>query len=64
MKTLTQLCAGAILALALSASAFAGQVNCPADVDPPPPTEATGQVNCPALPEIAESLILGVLSLS
>jgi hypothetical protein len=64
MKTLTQLWAGVILMLALSVSAFAGQVNCPAVVDPPPPPPtATGQTNCPALIEAAVSLVQSILSL-
>ena len=41
MKTLRQACAVAVLTVLLSASAFAGQVNCPGVVStPPPPTEA------------------------
>ena len=64
MKTLSHLCAVAVLTLILFVSAFAGQVNCPAVVDPPPDTTETGQVNCPALAEIVESIIQSVLSLS
>jgi hypothetical protein len=65
MNNLRRFCAGAILTLALAVSALAGQVSCPANVDPPPPgVTATGQVSCPALAEMAESLILSVLSLS
>jgi hypothetical protein len=65
MKKISQLCAVTILLLALAASAFAGQIGCPGDVDPPPPdATVTGQTNCPALVEAAVSLIQSVLSLA
>jgi hypothetical protein len=65
MKNLRQLCALTILMLTLAVSAFAGQVDCPAAVDPPPSPEATatGQVDCPALAQAAVSLIQSLLSL-
>jgi hypothetical protein len=37
MKTLRQARAVVVLTLLLSASTFAGQVNCPGVADPPPP---------------------------
>jgi hypothetical protein len=63
MKKLNRFCAGAILMLAFTVSAFAGQMNCPGVVDPPPPPEATGQISCPALVEAAVSLIQSILAL-
>jgi hypothetical protein len=46
MKILRQLCAGLILTFALSASAFAGQVDCPGITDSQP--QATGEMPQPA----------------
>ena len=59
MKTLRQVCAVAVLTLLLSASAFAGQVNCPGVVAPPPPptTETT------ATDSLTTSVILVIVSL-
>jgi hypothetical protein len=45
MKALRQLCAGLILTFALSASAFAGQVNCPG-VTASSQTTASGEIEC------------------
>ena len=42
MKRLQQLCAGLILTFALSASAFAGQVDCPGITDSQP--QAAGEI--------------------
>lgn len=42
MRNLRQICAATVLTLALSMSAFAGQINCPgapSPSDPPPPGE-------------------------
>jgi hypothetical protein len=66
MKNLRQLCAVTLLTMVFAVSVFAGQIGCPADVDPPPPPEATatGQIGCPALTEAAVSLLQGILSLS
>jgi hypothetical protein len=67
MKNSWQLFGGLILLLALTVSAFAGQINCPGVVDPPPPTEATtttaGQIDCPGLTQLAMSLIQGIVVL-
>jgi hypothetical protein len=65
MKNLRQLFGGLVLLLVLTVSAFAGQINCPGVVDPPPDTTptATGQINCLGLTEVAVSLIQGVLLL-
>jgi hypothetical protein len=48
--------------LALTVSAFAGQVDCPVVVDPPPSPDATatGQVDCSALAQAAVSLIQSI----
>jgi hypothetical protein len=66
MKNLRHFCAVTILLLALAVSAFAGQVDCPGVVDPPPDTTptVTGQVGCSGLTEAAVSLIQSVLSLT
>jgi hypothetical protein len=50
MKRLQQLCAGLILTFALSASAFAGQVDCPGITDSQP--EATGEISCPGITDV------------
>jgi hypothetical protein len=67
MKPLTQLCAAAVLTLALAFSTFAGHAECPGVVDPPPDTTstatATGEISCGGL-QLAVSLIQSVLSLS
>ena len=59
MKTLQKLCAAALLILAVAVSAFAsdGQVDCPGITSTPPPSASatTGQVNCPG---VAEALLL------
>ena len=47
MKRLRQFCAGLILTFALSASAFAGKVDCPGITDSQP--EATGDILCPGI---------------
>lgn len=41
MNKLRLFCAGLILTLALTASTFAGQIECPGVVEPPPTTEET-----------------------
>ena len=66
MKNLRQLCGVVVLTLALTVSAFAGQIDCPGVVDPPPPPDATatGQVDCPALTEAAVSLLQSILALT
>lgn len=66
MRNLRQLCAATVLMLALTVFAFAGQMDCPGVVDPPPSPDstATGQMDCPGLTEAAVSLILSVLALS
>jgi hypothetical protein len=66
MKNLRQLCGVVVLTLALTVSAFAGQIDCPGVVDPPPDTTptATGQVGCPGLTEAAVSLIQSILALA
>ena len=52
--------------LVFTVSAFAGQMNCPGVVDPPPDTTptTTGQVDCPGLTEAAVSLFQSLLSLT
>ena len=58
MKTLRQVCAVAVLTLLLSASALAGQVNCPGVAAPPPPTTETA-----ATDSLTTSVILVIVSL-
>jgi hypothetical protein len=41
MKNLRRTCAATILTLALTASAFAGQIDCPGAPAPPPPTQSS-----------------------
>jgi hypothetical protein len=66
MKNFRQLCGVVVLTLALTVSAFAGQIDCPGVVDPPPSpdTTRTGQVGCPGLTEAAVSLIQTLLALT
>jgi hypothetical protein len=57
MNTLRQTCAAAILSLALSVSAFAGQIDSPGYVPPPPPPTGTSSNS------ITTTIILTVISL-
>lgn len=60
MRYLRQFCATAALICALAFSAYAGAIECPAVVDPPPPSTSTGDI----LQPIVEAITLAVLSLS
>jgi hypothetical protein len=64
MKHLSHFCALASLLLALAASTFAGQVNCPGSVEPPPAssTAADGHIDCPGR-ELAVSFLEDLLAL-
>jgi len=67
MKNLEQLLAATILAMALSVSAYAGDMSAPTIVSPPPPDNTTGVISSPALAGVSEDIlldvILGVISL-
>lgn len=62
MKTLRQAGAAAVLTLLLSASAFAGQVNCPGVVDPPPPPTSETTTTDTATDSLTTSIILVIVS--
>jgi hypothetical protein len=57
VKTLRQICAATILSLTFAVSIFAGQIDCPGVVEPPPPTSEAS-----TLTEITSSLIMAVIS--
>lgn len=59
MKNLRQLCAGLILTFALTATALAGQMDCPGITAPPPQETSTGEMPNP----ITETLLLLILTL-
>ena len=59
MKTLRQTCAATVLCLALSASAFAGQISSPGVVPPPPPPPPSEETTSSSL----TTLILIIVSL-
>lgn len=68
MNNLRQFCAGLILTLALTATAFAGQIECPGVVQPPQataegeiPNDATVEFSQPTVTDILISLIVSVL---
>jgi hypothetical protein len=71
MKKLQQFCAAVVLTLALTLSAFAGDISCPGVIDQPPPQQssATGEMGAPgavALDPVtgtALSLLQSILSL-
>lgn len=44
MNNLRQFCAGLILTLALTTTAFAGQIECPGVVQPPPQATVEGEI--------------------
>lgn len=44
MNNLRRFCAGLILTLALTTAAFAGQVECPGVVQPPPQATVEGEI--------------------
>lgn len=46
MNCLRQFCAASILILALTLSAFAGDINCGVAAPPPPQAAITGDINC------------------
>lgn len=58
MKTLRQIYAATILSLTIAATVFAGQIDCPGIVSPPPPADEASITT-----EIATSLITTVISL-
>jgi hypothetical protein len=60
MNHLRQFCAAVTLVCAFAFSAYAGAIECPAIVDPPPSLTATGEM----LQPIVEAIALAVLSLS
>lgn len=60
MKNLRQLCGVLVLTLALSASAFCGQVNCPGVTEPPPAAAATGEMPN-SITDAVFSLILALI---
>jgi hypothetical protein len=63
MKHSDQLCAVAMLMLALAVSTFASQVDCPGEADPPPPTTTSdGHIDCPMI-QFPVCLTEGVLLL-
>jgi hypothetical protein len=59
MKKLQQLCAGLLLTIALTATALAGQMDCPGATEPPP--QATVEGEMPNV--ITETVILLTLAL-
>lgn len=61
MKRLRQLSVGLILTFALSANAFAGQVNCPGITDEPPSEETTAAGEIPN--DITDTVLLLMLAL-
>jgi hypothetical protein len=69
MNNLRQFCAGLILTLALTTAAFAGQIECPGVVQPPPqatvegeiPNGATVAFSPPTVTDLLLSLIVSVL---
>ena len=58
MKTLRQIYAATILSLTFAVTVFAGQIDCPGVVAPPPPTSEESITT-----EITMSLITTVISL-
>jgi hypothetical protein len=63
MKTLRQARAVVVLTLLLSASTFAGQVNCPGVADPPPPPTSETTTTATATDSLTTSIILVIVSL-
>jgi hypothetical protein len=63
MKTLRQACAIAALTVLLSASTFAGQVNCPGVVDPPPPPTSETTATATTTDSLTTSIIIVIVSL-
>jgi hypothetical protein len=55
-----------ILTLSLAHFAYAddGHIDCPVVIPPAPQPTVNGHMDCPGLSEMAESLILSLLSLS
>lgn len=56
MNNLRQLCAGLILTLALTSTAFAGQIECPG-ITQPPPEEVMSETQSEADITITEALL-------
>lgn len=65
MKTLQRFCATAVLTLALTLSAFAGDMSAPGVVNPPPPPPAstTGEIGFPGATVMGEMSAPGVTAL-
>jgi len=62
MKTLRQLCAGLILALALTTTASAGKIDCPGiAAQSTEQVSAEGKMDCPGVTDILLGLIGTVL---
>jgi hypothetical protein len=64
MKILRQSCSVAVLTVLLSASTFAGQVNCPGVVDPPPPPTSETTATATTTDSLTTSVILLIVSLT
>jgi hypothetical protein len=65
MKKLQQFCAAVVLTLALTLSAFAGDISCPGVIDQPPPQQssATGEMGAPGASATGDILTPGVSAL-
>lgn len=63
MKNLRRLCAGLILTLALTSTAFAGQMDCPGVTSTPPPPEAEVTGDMPTGGVSADPMTVAMLSL-